>query len=424
MPNPNLYGANRKIEGYVQSTKVARPLAFKQFFGDVNTTWADQVSMDIEANDINVMGQFADPDVEVFRIQTPGMGTQDLSFGYSKEFVGSPNYSEISQRMLAEQPGAVTLDKARLARAYAENMQWQFRKAYERFENLYELTRAKILLNGKLTTSAITNAGQHREVTWDMGRTRLTNTTNTQAQRNQNYDSVIGKNGDVVPEVDLTTLQANTNDTTAGGMSWDQLSSAGAAIADANLTKGKVSPVGHVKRMLSIAARRAGTDAIFMSADAYSWFIADLMTNYKDAANTLYDRSPNSTIMLDILPYVKENTGLEFRMMFRSTRGDIPIYTYDGFYVDRVTGQRENFMPNGYVLLVPPREYGAHRFGKIQHLKAMWAAQQFWVNSWTNERTGVEAFEIHTNFATYHTDIDSVVSWKVCSTGNDKYVAY
>lgn len=93
-----------------------------------------------------------------------------------------------------------------------------------------------------------------------------------------------------------------------------------------------------------------------------------------------------------------------------------PIYTYNGQYHDRMTGNKVSYMPNGYVLLVPPSSYGAMRFGKIQHIGALWAAQQFWVNAWRNERTKIEQFEIHTNFVVYHTDPNSVISWKVCST--------
>lgn len=415
------YGPQKRIEGYIKGTYQRRPLAFKAFFSDINTTWSDTVNLDIEANKRNLMGQYVDPEVDVYRVQLPNMGTKEFSFGYSKEAVGSPNYSEISQRMLGEQPGAVTLDSARFARAIADNMQTQFQLAYERFENLYELARANILLYGTWSTTSVSaNSGQHRPVNWDMGRDVLVNgSANNQTARDANYDSLIGKNGDRIPQVDLTTLWANTTTAVGGGASWDgydNTSGTPVAVAGAAI-KNTVSPVAHLNRMLEIAAFRAGTEAIFMSDDAYAWLLKDINTNYTLAANGLYTMEQDRTITLDIMPYVKQIEGLVYRRMW-SPQGvpAAPIYTYNGQYHDRMTGNKVAYMPNGYVLLVPPSSYGAMRFGKIQHIGALWAAQQFWVNAWRNERTKIEQFEIHTNFVVYHTDPNSVISWKVCST--------
>ena len=415
------YGPQKRIEGYIKGTQQRRPLAFKAFFSDVNTTWGDTVNIDIEANKRNMMGQYVDPDVDVYRVQLPTMGTKEFTFGYSKEAVGSPNYSEISQRMLAEQPGAVTLDSARFSRAIAENMQTQFSLAYERFENLYELARANILLYGTWSTTAQgANTGQHRPVNWSIDRDVLINgSANNQTARDANYDSIIGKNGDRIPQVDLTTLWANTTTAVGGGASWDSYdntSGTPAAIAGANI-KNVVSPVAQLNRMLEIAAFRAGTEAIFMSDDAYAWLSKDVNTNYATAANALYSTVGDRRVELDIMPYVKQIEGLVFRRMWNAEGvPSVPIYTYNGQYHDRMTGLKASFMPNGYVLLVPPSSYGAIRYGKIQHIKARWAAQQFWVNMWMNQRTGIEQYEIHTNFVVYHTDPNSIIAWKVCST--------
>lgn len=432
------YGAQKRIEGYVKGNSIKRPLAFKPFFGDINTTWSDTVNLDIEANQRNLMGQFADPEFDVYRVQLPRMGTKEFAFAYSKEGVGSPNYSEISQRMLAEQPGAVTLDKVRLARAVAENMQTQFRLAYERFENLFELSRANILLYGNWSTTAITNSGQHRPVAWDMNRdilinpgqqvlpsanaaalttvTAISSGANTQPLRDKNWQSVIGQNQDRIPQVDLTTLAANTSTAIFGGASWDAYDAVNGAAISAGAISHSVSPVAHLNRMLEIAAHRAGTEAIFMSDDAYSWLVHDLNTNYKDAANRFYDIEADRRIALDVMPYVKQIEGLVLRRVWNAQGiSPVPIYTYSGVYHDRETGIKTPFMPNGYVLLVPPSAYGSIRFGKIQHIGAMWAAQQYWINAWKNDKTKIEQFEIHTNFVVYHTDPNSVISWKVCS---------
>ena len=404
------FGPKKEIEGYVAGNKDKRPLAFKPFFGDITTTWKDTVAYDVEGDERNLMGQFVQADVDVYRVQLPGMETKELSFAYSKEGVGSPDYSEISQRMLAEQPGNVTLDSARLARAVAENMQEQFRLAYNRFENLYELARAQILINGTMDTVLATPEGKHKRIIWNMGRTKLVNgSVNDATERAANEDYIANE---VVPEVDLTNLWANTSTAVAGGLSWDSVSGAtGSAVTPVKA----VSPVKHLNRMLEIASDRSGTAAIFMADDAYSWYIDDLNTNYADAADTTI--RTNMVIELEVMPYVKEIEGLTFRRLHDAGNGiSVPIYTYNGTYRDRVTGTKTKYFPNGTVLLVPPASTGAMRFGKIMHLKAMWAAQQFWVNNWMNPKTGIENFEIHTNFVTYHKDINSVVAWKVCST--------
>jgi hypothetical protein len=406
------FGPSKKIEGYVKGYFQKRPLAFKPFFGDINTTWTDTVNYDIQGNKRNLMGQFVQADIDVYRVQLPNFGTKELTFAYSKEAVGSPNYSEISQRMLAEQPSAVTLDSARLARAVAANMQDQFTLAYERFENLYEYARTNILLYGTFDTTLATPNGEHKQVVWDMQRTKLVNGTTNDANERAANEAYI--RSDIVPEVNLTTLWANTSTAVAGGLSWD---SKDASNSNAAVTPSvAVSPVKHLNRMLEVAAYRSGTAAIFMADDAYSWLQYDINTNYKDAANTLY-RVLDPTIDLEILPYIKEIEGLTLRRMWNAGGGMmIPIYTYNGKYNRRDTGAKEAYFPDGHVLLVPPADNGAVRFGKIQHIKAFWAAMQFWVNSWVGEKSGIESFEIHTNFVVYHKDINSVVCWKVCST--------
>jgi hypothetical protein len=406
------FGPSKKIEGYVKGNFQKRPLAFKQFFGDTGTTWTDTVNYDVQGNKRNLMGQFVQSDIDVYRVQLPNFETKELTFAYSKEYVGSPNYSEISQRMLGEQPQAMTLDSARLAQAVAQNMQDQFTLAYERFENLYELARAKVLITGAFDTTLATPNGEHKKIVWDMGRTKLVNgSTNNAGERTANVNYI---NTDIVPEVDLTTLWANTGTAVAGGLSWDSLDHSNSDAAVTPTTA--VSPVKHLNRMLEVANYRSGTAAIFMADDAYSWFIYDVNTNYKDAANSLYNVLDPS-VQLEVMPYVKEIEGLVFRRMWSAGNGiNVPIYTYNGKYHDRSTGVKTGYFPSGQVLLVPPADTGAVRYGKINHIKARWAAQQFWVNSWVGEKNGIESFEIHTNFVVYHKDINSVVSWRVCSS--------
>lgn len=401
----------KEIDGYFAGKKQKRPLAFRPYFGDVDTTWKDTVDYDREDPERNLMGQFAAPDVDVYRVQLPGHDTVSLNFAYSKEAVGSPDYEEITQRMLGEQPGNVTLESGRLARAVAVNMREQFRKAYERFENLYEFARANILINGVLDTVTVTPNGQHKRIVWNMGRTILTNgAVNNQAERDaaDNYLDT-----ELVPEVNLTTLWANTSTAVAGGRSWDAIDgNTGNTVTPA----AGVSPVRDLQRMLTVAADGSGTAAIYISDDAYSWLRADLITNYKDAADiTIRTKGPQ--IALDVIPYIEEIEGITFRGLWDGGNGiQVPMYTYNGKYTDRIDGTKKAYMGSGKVLLIPPASEGAIRYGKIMHRKARWAAKQFWVNQWEDKKTGVENYEIHTNFVAYHKDINSVVCWTVCST--------
>lgn len=406
------YGAGKNIEGYIKGNVQKRPLLFKQSFNDINTTWRDTVNYDIEFNKRNLMGQFVDPEADTYRVQLPNFGTKELSFAYSKEHVGSPNYQEINQRMLAQQPNTVSLDRATLARNVASNMQQQFALAYERFENLYELSRANILVHGTFSTTLADQKGQHKEVKWDMERTKYSfSAASTQAARDANKLAIFNE---LVPEADLTSIKANTASDVAGGMSWDSKDStnSNAAVTPAIA----VSPVKHVNRMLDVAAYRSGTDYIVMGNDAWSWYLNDVNTTYKEQAQNTFDRT-QPLVMLDLYPHPQEIEGLTLQGFVIYGGSKIPTYTYNGMYHDRSTGAKTRFMPEGYVLLVPPSQYGAIRFGKIMHYGAMWAAQQFWINSWKGEKSKIEEYEIHTNFAVYHTEINSAISWKVCSSG-------
>lgn len=405
------FGAGKEISGYIKGTEQKRPLLFKNSFGDVDTTWHDTVNYDIQGNQRNLMGQFVDPDVDTYRIQLPNFGTKELSFAYTKEKVGSPAYSEIYQRVLGQQPNSVSLDKTTLARAVAQNMQTQFQKAYERIENLHELIRTNLLVYGTFNTTLATPTGQHKEVKWDMGRTTYAwGTGSTQGVRDANKDAFLNE---IIPEGNLTTIKANTSTDVAGGLSWDSKDGANSNAAVTQVVA--VDPIKHVNRWMDVAANRAGTDYIVMGDDAWSWYLKALNTTYKDMMDTQFSRKA-PLLSLDLYPHPQEIEGLTLQGFHMYGATPVPVYTYNGRYTDRDTGVKTRFMPQGYVLLVPPKAYGAVRYGKIQHIKAYWAAQQIWINSWKGEKNGIEEFEMHSNFVIYHTDIDSVVCYKVCGT--------
>jgi hypothetical protein len=70
-------------------------------------------------------------------------------------------------------------------------------------------------------------------------------------------------------------------------------------------------------------------------------------------------------------------------------------------------------MPDGWVMLLPPPATGVKVYGRIKHPLAEYAAMPRWINTWQNDKTGKREWEIHTSFMMLHTDIDSVVAWKV-----------
>lgn len=406
------YEAGKMIEGVIKGNDIKRPLLFQQQFGNVNTTWRDTINIDLEFDKRNVMGTFAEPQADLNPIQLPNFGTMEFSFAYAKEAVGSPDYSELSQRMLGQQQDAVALTN--LASQYAQNISEKMKLAYQRIENLKEWTAAQVLLYGKCTAQS----QYHHTVRWDFQRPVYTGSSlTTQAARNTDRDAVLLT--ELVSEVDLTTLKANTTTNVGGGLSWDgfdNTSGTPTAITPADIQTA-ADPIKQFNRMLEVAAYRTGTDKVIMSSDAYAWFNNQLNSNpaYLRAADSTINT--NISLVQEVIPWVKTIEGLMLRRMWDCGNGNIvPIYTYEGVYHDRLTGVRTPYMPKGYVLLVPPANYGLQRYGKIMHQKAGWQAMPTWINHWMNEKTGIEEWELHTNFVFAHTDMRSAVCWKVCST--------
>ena len=94
----------------------------------------------------------------------------------------------------------------------------------------------------------------------------------------------------------------------------------------------------------------------------------------------------------------------------------IPIFVYAGIYHDRKTGLSTKYFPNGYVLALPSPSYGFKIYGRILHPKAAWLPAKRWVNTWMNDKTGFQQWEMHSNLLLGHSDINTVISWKVCSS--------
>lgn len=386
------YQASKVLSGVIPANKVKRPNWLQSFFTNVSTTEKDSVNFDVEFTAKNTMGMFVLPEVDVTPITLNEFGTKELRFSYAKEGLNSPDYEEINVRQLGQAFG--TQD---VMANEAMNLRGKLALAEQRFENLFELTATNILIYGGYEASS----EKHPKIRYSFGRTVATSTAQF--------------NGDLVPSVNLTT--------TAVKAPWDSTqtilpvltgtySDGRRAWTNANISAKTAHPIQDLVKMYETAKYRSGTTACLMSADAYEAFNFDLITNYKDASVNTLD------VMLraqqDILPRLKDVQGLTYKRSFPLGNGElIDIHVYDGFYHTRGTGAAVKYVPDGFVVLIPPSENGIKVYGRIKHPRANYSAMPRWINYWEDVKTGKREWEIHTNFLMGHTDIDSVVSWKV-----------
>jgi len=386
------YQASKVLSGVIPANKVKRPNWLQTFFSNVSATEKDTVNFDYEFTAKNTMGMFVLPESDVTPITLNEFGTKELRFSYAKEGLNSPDYEEISVRQLGQAFGTVDV----MANE-AMNLRNKLALAEQRFENLFELTAANILLYAGYQAKS----EKHPEIRYSFGRTVVT--------------SSAGLDGDLVPSVNLTTSAVTApwdSSTTLMPVLTGSYSSGGRAWTSANITAKTATPVKDLVKMYETAKFRAGTEACLMSADAYEAFNLDLQTNYKDAATLTLDVVMRA--QQDVLPRIKDVQGLTFKRSYPLGNGEmIDIYVYDGFYHDRITGTATKYVPNGWVILIPPSENGVKVYGRIKHPRANYGAMPRWINYWENTKTGKREWEVHSNFLMGHTDIDSVVSWKV-----------
>jgi hypothetical protein len=387
------YQASKILSGVIPANKVKRPNWLQSYFSNVSSTEKDTVNFDVEFTAKNTMGMFVLPESDVTPITLNEFGTKELRFSYAKEGLNSPDYEEINVRQLGQQFG--TLD---VMGNEAANLRSKLALSEQRFENLFELTATNILLYGGYQAAS----EKHPTIRYDFGRTVIRTSANLDAL-------------DLVPSVNLTT--------TAVTAPWDSTQSIMPVLtgtysdgrkswSNSNITAKTATPIKDLVKMYETAKFRAGTSVCLMSSDAYEAFNFDLITNYKDSSVTTLDVILRS--QQDILPRVKDVQGLTYKRSFPLGNGElIDIYVYDGFYHTRNTGVATKYVPNGFVVLIPPADNGVKVYGRIKHPRANYAAMPRWINYWEEPKTGKREWEVHTNFLMGHTDIDSVVSWKV-----------
>ena len=389
------YQASKILSGVIPANKVKRPNWLQSYFGNVSTTEKDTVNFDVEFTAKNTMGMFVLPEVDATPITLNEFGTKELRFSYAKEGLNSPDYEEINVRQLGQQFGTLDVMGNEVA-----NIRNKLALSEQRFENLFELVSSQILIYGGYEAAS----EKHPKIRYSFGRNVITTAAGLTS-------------GDLIPSVNLTT--------TAVVAPWDStqsimpvLATAGSytsgqkAWSGANITAKTATPVKDLVKMYETAKFRAGTAVCLMSGDAYEAFNLDLITNYKDSSVTTIDVILRS--QQDILPRVKDVQGLTYKRSFPLGNGElIDIYVYDAFYHTRSAGTSTKYVPDGFVVLIPPAENGVKVYGRIKHPRANYAAMPRWINYWEEPKTGKREWEVHTNFLMGHTDIDSVVSWKV-----------
>lgn len=369
------YESAKLLSGVIPANQTVRPNWLQTFFGTVRTSEERTVNFDVEFGTKNTMGMYVSPDIDPTPIMLPTSGHKELSFAYSKEGLNSPDYEEINTRALGRPFGQVDVVANEV-----ENVRSKLAIAEQRFENLFELNAANIIFYGAHTAES----EKHPKVYYNFGRTVVTTETALLAG--------------YVPEVDLTTINANGG---VGKRAWD---STGGTVAP--------TPYKDVITMAATALRRRGVAACVMASDAYELFEDDITTNYKTAADL--STAVAGRIELKILPIVDKYQDVNFRRTIQLGNGRfLDIYTYDAVYHARATGTETKYVPDGYVAMIPPSQYGIKVYGRIMHPRARYSAMPRWINFWENPKTGKREWETHTNYLMGHVDINSVVSWKV-----------
>ena len=365
------YGTLKVLEGVIPANKTVRPNWLQTFFGRTSTRETKTVNFDTEFTTQNVMGANVAPDADVEPIQLGEFGHKELAFSYAKEGLASPDFSEIDQRQLGQPLGG----KINVAANEIANIRQKLVISEQRFENLFELNASNIIYTGGHVAESIS----HPKVVYNFGRTKVTTAT----EFNKGY----------VPEVDLTTINVGG----VGNRAW---------------SAGGGTPVKDLITMVNTANRRAGVKAVVMSEDAYELFEADISANYKDAATLTL--SVENRIQLKVLPTVEKYQGLNYKRSYPVGNGAaVDIFTYTAVYHTRAGGVETSYVPNGYVACLPNPELGLVVYGRIMHPRANWKAMKRWINHWEHNKTGKREWEVHMNYLMGHTDINSLVCWKV-----------
>ena len=369
------YQMSKVLEGVIPANRIARPNFLQSFFADVATHDRETVNFDKEFQTKNTPAMYVAPNVDAPLIALQGYGTMEMGFAYVKEGLTSPDYEEINFRQLGQQFGQVDIWANWVA-----NIRKKLAITEFNFENLFELNASNLIITGKHTASS----ALHPTVVYDFRRPVAT----TDAQYLAGF----------VSEIDLSTLNGN------GGVGKRAWNSTGGTKAP--------TPVEDIRKMVQTTLRRSSVSAVIISSNAYPYLEADINTNYKDAADLT--QIVEGRVSRIVMPVVENYQDLLYRRSLTFGGVTVDIYTYDAIYHTRDANATETkFFPNNYVAVLPDRNLGIKRYGRIMHPDAQYAPMQRYINTWKDVKTGKQESEIHCNYLMGHKDIESVVCWRV-----------
>jgi hypothetical protein len=385
-----------------------RPLFLQSFYPTAKLVNAKTINFDEQFALRNIMGTFASPKADVNPVGLQNFGHIETYFSYAKEHVTDGDEDDetlADERQFAGQ----SFDNVSYASNYAYRMQQKFMLAEQRFENLFELVATYNLLYGGYSSKS----EYHPEILYMWGRTTATLAAELKG------DNAL----DLIPAVNLTTsaVTAPWNSSqvimpvvaTDGGVSY----TAGEKVWNkTNIDAGTATPYADVVKMVQTCNEWGQAVAIQMSKDAYTWFEYDINTNHKDAADVtilVVDQ-----IKRKVLPRLETIEGVQLERIINISGGNgngitLPIYTNNSIYHDRTSGTKTKYIPAGYVSVIPSNSSFGKAYGRIRHKKAGFRPMERWINTWTDEKSGVQEWEWHTNFVMTALNINSVVTWKV-----------
>lgn len=371
----NPYQTLKLIKDVIPANQPVRPNFLQTYFGEGKPWYSETVNFDREFSTLNTPAYYVAPTVDAPLVNLQGFGTSEFRFAYTKEGLASPDYREINSRQIGQQQTYVIDVYAN----WLANVKKKLALTEKNFETLFEINAASILVTGKYTASS----EFHPVVQYDFNRTVITNATQ--------WTAAAG----IVPEINLTTVNIGGG---AGDRAW-------------GTTNG--TPYKDLITMCNTVKRRGQVSRVIMAENAYNLLEIDLKTNYKDAAlNTVetYNR-----IQLHVTPLTEKFADLNYKRSLPLGNGEsVDIFTYGAIWHNRDTAVATKFLPDGYVLVLPSEQKGVKLYGRIEHVKAMFEPMPRYINTWDDNKTGKMESEIHCNYMMGHTDIDTVVSWKVC----------
>lgn len=395
---------------YLNQVEPKRPLFLQKSYPAPRLINAKTINFDEQFGLRNVMGTFASPNADVNPVGLQNFGHLEMYFSYAKEFVTDGD--DLNEDIGDERQYAGQAYNTNWQENYAYRLREKFMRAEQRFENLFELVASYNLLYGGYSSKS----EYHPDITYLWQRDVITLASQLKGSAKEK----------LIPSVNLTTTAVtapwNSSLTimpvvaTDGGVSY---TAGEKAWTKANIDAGTATPYKDIVQMVNTCKEYGVADKIQISQDALEMLEYDIYTNYKEASdvNLLVVQS----IQQKILPTLENIDGVQLERVLSISSGGpgnagmtLPVFSNNSVYHDRTTGVKTSYIPNGFVSVIPTQASFAFAHGRIKHKKAGFRPQARWINSWMDEKSGIENWEWHTNFVKALMNPNSVVTWKVC----------